>query len=68
MLSEFEIKRADKLQQKAFKNPNKHKLIRIPIFERIYEKDGELFYKIRGEDIPRKLSEYNLEDFQPSKD
>lgn len=58
MMSEFEIKKTEKLRQKALKNPAKHKLIRIPVFERVYMKDGELYGKFPGNPIPRKLSDY----------
>lgn len=38
-------------------------LIRIPIFERIYQVDGELYYQVAGSRVPRKLKDYKLEDF-----
>lgn len=38
-------------------------LIRVPIFERIYQVDGELYYQIVGSRVPRKLRDYKLEDF-----
>lgn len=58
MMSEFEIKRAEKLRQKALKNSVKHELIRVPVFERVYMKDGELYGEFPGNPIPRKLSDY----------
>lgn len=38
-------------------------LIRVPIFERVYQVDGELYYQIVGSRVPRKLKDYKLEDF-----
>lgn len=38
-------------------------LIRIPIFDKVYEIDGELYYKIKGDDTPRKMKDYKVEDF-----
>ncbi len=38
-------------------------LIRIPIFDRIYQIDGELYYELAGDRVPRKLKDYKLEDF-----
>ncbi|RJS60157.1 hypothetical protein [Bacillus sp. PK3_68] len=61
MLSEFEIKRAKKLRQKALKNPVKRELIRIPVFERVYIKDGELYGELVGDKTPRKVSECTVE-------
>lgn len=46
---------------------NEKDLINIPIFERIYEIDGELYYEVSGENKPRKLKDYKLEDFNNGK-
>ncbi|KIL73735.1 hypothetical protein [Bacillus badius] len=58
MMSEFEIKRAEKLKREALKNSANHDLIRVPVFERVYMKDGELYGEFPGNPIPRKLSDY----------
>ena len=42
---------------------NDGRTIRIPILDKFYEKDGELFYELKGENIPRKWADYTLEDF-----
>lgn len=42
---------------------NSHKTVRIPIVDRFYEIDGELYYQICGDNTPRKWAEYNLKDF-----
>ena len=39
------------------------KTVRIPIFEKIYEVDGELMYELQGDPTPRKLKDYSHMDF-----
>lgn len=64
MQSEFERKRDEKFLRQAWKEPWKHEWIRVPIISRMYEIDGEMHYEIEGENIPRKWSDYNVDDFQ----
>lgn len=39
------------------------KTVRIPIVDRFYEMDGELYYQICGDNTPRKWAEYDHRDF-----
>ncbi|GLY10376.1 hypothetical protein [Pseudobacillus badius] len=60
MMSEFEMKRAEKLQQRALKNPGKHELVRIPVFERVYMIGDELYGEFKGDKTPRRVKDYTI--------
>lgn len=45
------------------KKINQNNTIRIPILERMYEIDGELYYQIKGDNTPRKWKDYSHMDF-----
>ncbi|MEV9640477.1 hypothetical protein ABZ756_07240 [Mammaliicoccus sciuri] len=42
---------------------NSKKTVRIPVVDRFYEIDGELYYQICGDNTPRKWADYDLRDF-----
>ncbi|MEK4025842.1 hypothetical protein [Sporosarcina sp. FSL W7-1283] len=39
------------------------KMVRIPVVDRFYEIDGEIYYQISGDNTPRKWADYDLKDF-----
>ena len=54
--------KVDKLPTNLIK-VDSSKTVRIPIIDKFYEIDGELFYVISGDSTPRKWADYKLEDF-----
>lgn len=38
-------------------------MVRIPILDKFYEVDGELYYKVAGDSTPRKWKDYSHENF-----
>lgn len=42
---------------------SKEEMIKVPILERFYEIDGELYYQVRGDSTPHKWNEYSHMDF-----
>ena len=57
-----EKQKVDKLPTNLIK-VDSTKTVRIPIFDRIYEVEGELYYELRGDRPPRKLKDYSHMDF-----
>ena len=39
------------------------KAVHIPVLERIYKINGELYYQAEGDDRPRKWKDYSLKHF-----
>lgn len=39
------------------------KTVRIPILDRMYEIDGELYYELKGDKTPRKWKDYSHKNF-----
>ncbi len=58
----FDKQKDNKLPPNAIK-VDSTKTVRIPILDRMYEIDGELYYEIKGDPTPRKWKDYNHMDF-----
>jgi len=39
------------------------KTVRIPILDRVYEIDGELYFETKNDSTPRKLKDYSQKNF-----
>ncbi|KIL73685.1 hypothetical protein [Bacillus badius] len=68
MMSEFEMKRLEKMRREALKNPSKHEWIKIPVFEKIYMIGDELYGEFKGDKTPRRVKDYTIGACRSKKD
>ncbi|WP_232713447.1 hypothetical protein [Bacillus xiapuensis] len=68
MMSEFEIKRLEKVRREALKNQGKHEWVTVPVFERIYMIGDELYGEFKGDSTPRRVKDYTIGACQSKRD
>lgn len=59
MVIDLSAKREEKKRTQAQNELADSDLVRIPILEKFYQIDGINFYEVKGDNTPRKWSEYS---------